>query len=43
MGLNGGGRRRRIGCLGMAFALAMLLPMEQVRRQLRPLAEHCRV
>ena len=26
------------GCLASAIALAMLLPMEQVRRQLRPLA-----
>ena len=25
-------------CLGIAFALAMLLPMEQVRRRLRQLA-----
>ena len=28
-------------CLAMAFALAMLLPMEQVRRRLRPTGEHC--
>lgn len=30
-------------CLGIAFALAMLLPMEQVRRRLRPLANTARL